>query len=143
MTTATMVRMLGGEKEIGHPIKTTSDFIEVIRKGLKYESLETFVSEMGLSREKVIKALALVPRTIARRKSGTRLTIAESDRLYRLVYIAAKAEEVLGSKEKASKWLVTANRALNNAMPLELLDTDEGSRQVASILGRLEYGVFS
>lgn len=143
MTIATMIRMLGGEKEIGHPIKTTSDFIEVIRKGLKYESLETFVNEMGLSREKVIKALALVPRTIARRKAGTRLTIAESDRLYRLVYIAAKAEEVLGSKEKASKWLVTANRALNNVIPLELLDTDEGSRQVASILGRLEYGVFS
>ena len=143
MATAVMVRMLGGEQQIGRPINATSDFIDVVRQGFTYQSFVSFVTEMALSKEKVVKAIALVPRTISRRKGDKRLTTAESDRLYRLVHIAAKAEEVFGTTDKASKWLVHSNRALNDSMPLELLDTDEGTRQVEAVLGRLEHGVFS
>ena len=46
-------------------------------------------------------------------------------------------------REGFSRWLHTANRALGGQMPLQLLDTDLGSRQVEEILGRIEYGVFS
>jgi putative toxin-antitoxin system antitoxin component (TIGR02293 family) len=57
--------------------------------------------------------------------------------------IAVQASEVLGGKEQAARWLHTPNRALSGQMPLELLDTDLGSRQVEEVLGRIEHGVFS
>jgi putative toxin-antitoxin system antitoxin component (TIGR02293 family) len=80
---------------------------------------------------------------MARRKEERRLSASESDRLYRLARIAARAEEVLGASEEARRWLVAPNRALGSVAPLSLLDTDEGARQVEAILGRLEHGVFS
>ena len=36
-----------------------------------------------------------------------------------------------------------ANRALNGEIPVHLLDTDVGARQVEDLLGRIEHGVVS
>jgi putative toxin-antitoxin system antitoxin component (TIGR02293 family) len=51
--------------------------------------------------------------------------------------------EVLGTIDKARAWLKTPNRALGNEVPLSLMDTDTGSRQVEEVLLRLNYGIFS
>jgi putative toxin-antitoxin system antitoxin component (TIGR02293 family) len=67
----------------------------------------------------------------------------ETDRLSRLAGVAARAAEVLGSTEKAAHWLQRPNRALGGRVPLELLDTDAGTQQVAEVLGRIEHGVYS
>jgi putative toxin-antitoxin system antitoxin component (TIGR02293 family) len=87
--------------------------------------------------------LALPPRTLARRKGEHRLKAPESDRLLRLGRIAVLAEDVLGSPEKASRWLHTPNRALGNRVPLGQLDTDLGVREVESLLLRVAHGVYS
>jgi uncharacterized protein (DUF2384 family) len=50
---------------------------------------------------------------------------------------------VLGSIDKARIWLKTSNRALGCEMPLDLLDTDIGTREVEEVLLRLNYGIFS
>ena len=101
------------------------------------------MEQFGLKREEVCWALSLPSRTLARRKQERRLSPGESDRLFRVVRIAVQASEVLGGKEPASRWLHTPNRALGGQMPLELLDTDPGSRHVEEILGRIEHGVYS
>jgi uncharacterized protein (DUF2384 family) len=38
------------------------------------------------------------------------------------------ATDVLGSKEKAVRWLREPNRALGSHVPLELLDSEIGAR---------------
>jgi putative toxin-antitoxin system antitoxin component (TIGR02293 family) len=100
------------------------------------------MERFGLSREETSQALDLPPRTLARRKQEQRLRSDESDRLFRLVRVAAQATETLGD-ESGKQWLHTPNRALGGQRPLELLDTDIGSRQVEEVLGRIEHGVFS
>ncbi len=55
----------------------------------------------------------------------------------------SQAIEVLGSIDKARLWLKTPNRALGCETPLDLLDTDIGTRQVEEVLLRLNYGIFS
>ena len=73
-------------------------------------------------------------------------TLHESSRLARpdrIARIAARAEILLGSTQRAVVWLTRANRALGGAMPLDLLETDAGLDQVEVALGRLEYGVYS
>jgi putative toxin-antitoxin system antitoxin component (TIGR02293 family) len=57
--------------------------------------------------------------------------------------VAALAEDVLGSKEKAGRWLQRPNRALGGATPLEHLATEIGTREVETVLGRTAHGVFS
>jgi putative toxin-antitoxin system antitoxin component (TIGR02293 family) len=83
-------------------------------------------------------------RTLARRaQRGEPLSPVESDRLIRFLRIAAHAEEVFESREKAIAWLKADNRALGGQAPMDLLDTDAGTEQVDEVLTRIDYGVYS
>ena len=66
-----------------------------------------------------------------------------SDRLYRVASTLSQVVEVLGSIDKARVWLKSPNRALGSEMPLDLLDTEIGARQVEEVLLRLNYWIFS
>ena len=78
-----------------------------------------------------------------RRKQTGRLSPEESERVYRFAKVFAFAESVLGNREKARHWLTSPNRALRNATPLSLLETEAGADEVSNVLGRIDYGVYS
>lgn len=61
----------------------------------------------------------------------------------RLARVGTIAEDALGSREKARRWLLKPNPALAGAVPLEQLDTELGARQVEGVLGRIAHGVVS
>jgi putative toxin-antitoxin system antitoxin component (TIGR02293 family) len=81
------------------------------------------------------------PRTMARRRQTGTLLPDESDRLYRIAHVADQAVSVFGAEDKATTWLQRPNVALNGELPIRLLDTDVGTRQVEDLLGRIEHGV--
>jgi putative toxin-antitoxin system antitoxin component (TIGR02293 family) len=143
LTTSEIVDVLGGRTVGLRAVRTPEELKAWIREGLPFSSLETVMERFRLNRDEVSSALDLPPRTLARRKQERRLRPAESDRLFRLARLAAQAVEVLGSEDKASRWLHTPNRALGGEAPLTLLDTDLGARQVEDLLGRIEHGVYS
>ena len=90
-------------------------------------------------------------RTVARRrvvsqkqhKPAARLSPVESDRLYRFARILALAEDVFESREDAIEWLNSEQYGLGGAVPINMLQTDAGSREVEELLIRIEYGVIS
>jgi putative toxin-antitoxin system antitoxin component (TIGR02293 family) len=47
------------------------------------------------------------------------------------------------NKTVVRSWLSSPNGALNNAMPIDLLDTPEGIEEVGDVLGRMATGVYS
>jgi len=141
--TSVIVEALGGRATLSGRIESPADLSAEIRAGLPYAALESVMARFALRREEVSSALHLPPRTFARRKLERRLSPEESDRLFRLVRIAAQAVQVLGSEERASHWLQRPNGALGGEPPIALLDTDLGARQVEEILGRIEHGVYS
>lgn len=57
--------------------------------------------------------------------------------------VAAFAEEVLGTREKAAIWLRKPNRALGGVRPTDLLGTATGRLHVEQVLGRIAHGVYS
>jgi len=63
--------------------------------------------------------------------------------MVRIARVLAQADETLGNRANAARWLQTPNRALEDKPPFELLDTDEGVRAVETVLGRIDYGVYS
>ncbi len=143
LSTNKIIQTLGGKSVLKREISSETQLREAVREGLPYESLATVVEKLGIKGDKVAEIIQLPLRTIARRKKEKRLEPDESDRVVRLARIGALATYVLGSEQKASSWLHERNRALGGIAPLDILDTDIGSRQVEEVLGRIEHGVYS
>lgn len=138
-----ITELLGGPKVLGRRIVKPSELVDAIRAGVRYEAFDSVRQAAGLSREEAGTLLGIPPRTLARRRNEGRLTVEESDRIYRLAHLLAKALQVFGDREKVVRWLHKPNRALGDVVPWSRLDTDAGTREIEAILGRLEHGVFS
>ena len=132
-----------GKKVLKRRIVNVDQLRETVKAGLPYACLEALIGKFGLAREEAAAALHLPQRTIARRKKEQRLQADESDRLLRLARVGAQAVATLGSEEKAVQWLRRPNRALGKRVPLDLIDSDIGTRQVEEVLGRIEHGNIS
>ena len=134
--------LLGGRKVLG-AVTDGANFLEAVRHGLPYASLEVLTRNLGRELGDVGAVVGIPPRTLARRKHQRVLSPVESDRLYRLAYIAHVAAATLGGLAPSRVWLSRPNRALGGVSPLSLLDTDIGCRQVEDLLTRLNHGIFS
>lgn len=60
-----------------------------------------------------------------------------------LAHLVDHATEVLGSREKALRWLHAPNGALSGATPNSMLSEVSGIEAVEAVLVRIEHGVFS
>ena len=54
--------------------------------------------------------------------------------------VEKRAAEVLGSKRTARAWMRTPQHALAEKVPLEILATPEGVKEVLNLLGAIEDG---
>jgi putative toxin-antitoxin system antitoxin component (TIGR02293 family) len=115
-------------------------------------SVEEFVVDVGITErlkqkgvttEEVFRIVA-PRRTLDRRKAeGGKLSLAESDRALRVERIAEHAERVFGNPEKAQRWLRKPNRALDGAIPMDLLASETGAHRVDEVLHRIDFGMYS
>jgi len=138
-----IAELLGGPAVLGRRIAKPGQLVEAVRAGVPYQAFDTVREAAGLSREEASTLLGIPSRTLARRRKEGRLTVEESDRVYRLAHLMAMALEVFGDREKVGRWLRKPNRALGNIVPLSRLDTEAGTREIEAVLGRIEHGVFS
>lgn len=129
---------------LGSKTARPGDLVEITRKGIDYSTVKQVVDRYDLDLDYLSAILGTSKRTLARRaQRGETLSPVESDRLIRFLRIAAHAEEVFESREKAIAWLKADNRALGGQAPMDLLDTDAGTEQVDKVLTRIDYGVYS
>jgi putative toxin-antitoxin system antitoxin component (TIGR02293 family) len=97
----------------------------------------------GFSNDEIYKIVG-PRRTLARRvEKNERLSVAEADRVLRLKHITEMAERVFANPEKAHRWLREPSRALKDAVPIELLETEQGGRIVENELGVIDHGMFA
>ena len=128
--------------EVRYLKATPMDLVDMVREGLPWSLYQGVMTDLGFTDQMAAGVLRIPLRTLTRRKGG-RLDPQESERVMRLVRLRAKAEDVLGTGEKATLWLEAPNRALEGATPLSLLDTDIGTQAAEDVLTRIEYGVYS
>ena len=144
MTAAAITDVLGGRKVFKGASVAGKNLSELTREGLPASALTQLAEKLGVDRKRIAAILSISERTLSRRlAAGQRLTAEESDRTMRLARVVSQAVSTLGTLEKASHWLQAPNRALEGEMPLELMDTDAGVREVETVLGRIEYGLYS
>ncbi len=138
-----VVKELGGRSVIGRNLSSPGDLRDAIREGFPSAVVEELMESSGLTLKELAEALDLSPRSLQRRRRSGRLARFESDRLYRLARIVALAQQSLGNRETASRWLKRSNRALGGIPPIAAIDTELGARQVEDVLGRIAYGGIS
>jgi putative toxin-antitoxin system antitoxin component (TIGR02293 family) len=122
----------------------TDHLVSQIEAGLPYKTLPSLAASSGLSITLIAAALGIPDRTLARRKAAGRFASDESERLLRLSTIFEKAVELFeGDVTGAVEWLTRPKKALGQRTPLSYSRTELGAREVESLIGRLEHGVFS
>jgi putative toxin-antitoxin system antitoxin component (TIGR02293 family) len=132
-----IVEELGGETALGRPVHTGEDMKAAIREGFPQPVVQAVVEASGLTLKEVASSLDLSVRSLRSPKHEGRLAKYESDRLYRLARMMVLAEHFIGSHKKAIEWLKRPNLVLGGLPPLRFLDTEPGTLQVETVLGRI------
>ncbi|WP_284947369.1 type II RES/Xre toxin-antitoxin system antitoxin [Acidisoma cladoniae] len=132
--------VVGGVAVMGSDVAPGLDTVTRVRRGLPVAAVQ-FLLDTGKLTLAELDKIVMPRKTLAnRRKLGT-LTAEQSDRLIRVARILASAEETFGDRDKAGIWLRRPTTALAGEQPLSLLDTDEGTREVERLLGRIDHGL--
>jgi putative toxin-antitoxin system antitoxin component (TIGR02293 family) len=132
--------VIGGFAALGENAETGLDIMRLVRRGLPVTTIE-FMLETGRLTPAELDRIVLPRKTLMNRRRLGRLTPEQSDRLVRVARLISVAEETFGRQEKARIWLRRPTTALGGERPLDLLDTDEGARQVETLLGRIGHGI--
>ena len=144
MATHGILQALGGRGVMASEPATTSEWVHRIRAGIPFASAVAFKEALRLTNAELASILGISPRTLARLDPARgRLDSVSGDRLVRAARLYAMAAEVLEDSEAAARWLKSPQRALGDATPLHLAESDVGTRAVEALLGRMEYGVFT
>ena len=146
--TAKRTSKLAGPSKARHVVTGTaaksalSRRIAEVREGLPLAELDRTAELLGIDRAQLASILDTSLRTLQRKaEADGRLGPSASDRLARIKRIHELATQVLGERDKASRWLTAASRGLGGEVPLQMLDTDIGTQRVQQELREIEYGM--
>jgi putative toxin-antitoxin system antitoxin component (TIGR02293 family) len=132
-------RKLGGRNVLRERVTSEADLARLVHSRIPLRAL-IYVKRGGFS-EQEIGRLIIPERTQRHRKAKRQpLTVAESDRVVRLMRIQALAEDVFGDAEKANRWLRENLTILDGKPPLEVARTESGARVVEQILAKIDWG---
>lgn len=131
-------------KLIGVHAKNTLDLVKHVERGLSFTVVEALQQQMKLPAKEMSRLLDIKLRTFLRRKEEGRLQPSESDRVLRTSRLFARATDLFdGNADAARDWLMSPQRALGGAVPMDIAKTEVGAREIENIIGRLEHGVFT
>lgn len=138
-----VVNVLGGRKSLDRPVKDINDFINLIKDGISLKGALSVKERLHLTNRELADTLGISESKWSRRirRPSGRLSLVESDRLYRIARIFALAKDVFENEERAIEWFRRPQFGLGDRIPLDLINTEVGAREVESLLLRIEYDV--
>lgn len=135
--------MLGGSTVLKAEIRGEADLENAVTAGFPTAVVRALAERTRSSLSLLQDVTGLDKNTFRRReRSKSRLKPEESDRLARVARVAALATEAMGAEDGVA-WLHEPNRALGDRIPMEMLHTEVGARQVEDVLMRIQHGVYS
>ncbi|MGD1075932.1 MAG: antitoxin Xre/MbcA/ParS toxin-binding domain-containing protein [Thermodesulfovibrionales bacterium] len=115
-----------------------------VKEGLPVQSAAEVGIAAKLTESEIAKLIGMSVSTLHRkRKRSAKLSVVESDRLSRVARIVARAAEVFNDQECGVGWLHQEQPGLGDRKPIDVIETEEGARDVERLLGRIEHGVLS
>jgi putative toxin-antitoxin system antitoxin component (TIGR02293 family) len=139
-----IVAVFGGDAYLDSgPMRSYFDLDRVIHDGMPISAFRHAVELLEQPERTIVEGIGIARTTLGRRKAAGRLGFIDSERAVRLGSVVALAKEALGSTKAAGRWLMKPNVALGGTVPITLLRTDIGTRQVEAVLGRALWGAYS
>jgi putative toxin-antitoxin system antitoxin component (TIGR02293 family) len=121
-------------------LRTDQDLVRLVEGRLSTQVIEG-LRRSGLADEEIY-SLILPRRTLTHRVArGERLSREESDRVVRIVRIAAFGERVFGDRARFWRWFRAGKRQFSGRPPLDLVATEAGARLVEELLVRIDEGL--
>jgi len=116
-----------------------------VKAGLPLAEFDALRQLLGLTVEGLAGRIGISIATLSRRRQGGgRLDAGHGDRLLRLARLFRLASELYdGDEEAAREWLSKPARALDGETPLDHAETEAGAREVETLIGRIEHGVYT
>ena len=116
---------------------------QLIQNGIPAKVAVGLSERFGITLERLATIVHIPKRTLHRRlHANQRLKQDESERVWRVMRLYKRAEEVFESESRAREWFNSHPKALGGKTPLEFAETEPGAREVEALLGRIEHGVF-
>lgn len=122
---------------------TAFEKIDIIKACLSKNDLEQFKKTTGLDYDQLAKALSVTRATLINKKGKEKFGTALSERIIAIADIYSYGYEVFEDEVKFNRWISRPNRALGGIVPFDLLDTQYGREEVRTIIGRIDYGIYS
>jgi putative toxin-antitoxin system antitoxin component (TIGR02293 family) len=121
---------------------TQMDRVNIIRKGLPYESFEVLSKRADLPVKQVLQLFGIPQTTYNKKKKDKDLLSGrDSEVVLVLTELLDFGLEVFNDeKEKFQRWLKKPNISLGEVAPESLFDSLTGIQEVKNCLNRLEYG---
>ena len=115
--------------------------IDAIRAGVAARVVDDMVEYLGVPKNVIFRILH-TPESTAHKliRDNRNLDSAVSECVMRVADITRMAQGTFGGREAATRWLKSADLALNGATPLSMLDTGPGAGEVRRVLFSIAYG---
>ncbi|MGO4004106.1 type II RES/Xre toxin-antitoxin system antitoxin [Pseudomonas fluorescens] len=112
-----------------------------IKEGLSADLFQAMRVTFNLQKCCLEQLLNVSISTLERRRREQKpLDSIASERLDRIAFICALAEDVFESRETTVQWMSKPNKALGRGTPIMLCETEIGGKQVRHVLHALEWG---
>jgi putative toxin-antitoxin system antitoxin component (TIGR02293 family) len=118
-------------------------FEHILRIGVPAESLELLAEAYRVSLSDVASWIDASPKTLRRWRADLKpLPPMASDVALRYGRVFEQAKEAFGSEAAAQVWLTSAQPALANRVPLEMLKSELDAREVERLLDLIDWGEY-
>lgn len=133
-------KILGGEKVFRTKHLGPMDWIYLFRKGFAFDAADSLSANIQAENAELAQILGITVQALAWRRRKGFLTNQESEKLFRVACVIARAEDVFDDLGNALSWLRTPNIVLRRSTPFSLLNTEIGGELVMQTLGRIQFG---
>ncbi len=146
MSTVVISKQIDNFLEVTKKSPNNLKLAKKIETGLPVMWINHLKKVLELTNSQIADTLGISGKTLERIRTNpasNKLNEVTSDRLYRILYIFFKTVSALENSEEARIWLKSPQYGLGNEIPIDLLKTEAGTREIESLLGRIEHGVYS
>lgn len=122
---------------------TSIQKMQIIKKGISKNYLETLKKATSLDYDSLADALSVTRATLINKKGAQKFSDQISEKIVSLADLYSFGYEVFEDKENFNKWMFVPNQALGGLAPFDIIDNYYGKEEVRNLIGRIAYGVYS
>jgi len=122
---------------------TAFEKMHIVRDGVSKKDLELLKGKAQLDYTTLAKALSVTRATLINKKRTEKFNSGLSEKIIAMTDLYSYGFEVFEDESLFNQWMAKPNKALGGQAPYDLIDNQFGREEVKSLIGRIDYGIYS